>query len=66
MTTILKVDSSDGENHIKCIFICEFHAIAGPKIQIQVPDKYISKELFDTVSRYIIPKAQLQRSFLSV
>lgn len=59
--------AEDDENEaVKCIFLCEFHATAGPKIATQVPENYISKELFDTVNRYIIPKLQLQRSFLSV
>lgn len=53
-------------DEIKCIFLCKFHATAGPVIAAQVPQNYISKELFDTVSSYIIPKVQLQRSFLSV
>lgn len=57
------VRSSD---EVKCIFLCKFHATAGPLIAAQVPPSYISKELFDTVSSYIIPKVQLQRSFLSV
>lgn len=57
-------DVDDGP--IRCIFLCEFHATAGPRITAQVPAGRISKELFDTVSRYIIPKLQLQRSFLSV
>lgn len=51
---------------VKCIFLCEFHPTAGPKISCQEPAEFISKELFKTVSRYIIPKIQLQRSFLSV
>lgn len=51
---------------IKCIFLCEFHATAGPKIVSQVPENYITKEFFRIVNRYVIPKIQLQRSFLSV
>lgn len=57
---------ADAGAAIRCIFLCEFHATAGPRITAQVPAGHISKELFDTVSRYIIPKLQLQRSFLSV
>lgn len=56
----------DDSNPVKCIFLCEFHPTAGPKISCQEPVDFISKELFKTVSRYIIPKIQLQRSFLSV
>lgn len=60
-------ENADNEDDaVKCIFLCEFHATAGPKIAAQVPANYITKELFDTVNRYIIPKLQLQRSFLSV
>jgi nitrogen permease regulator 2-like protein len=51
---------------IKCIFLCEFHPVAGPKITTQIPDDYITKETFATVNSYVIPRTQLQRSFLSV
>ncbi|RVE55149.1 hypothetical protein evm_000047, partial [Chilo suppressalis] len=54
------------EGPIRCIFLCEFHPTAGPKITCQVPDNYISKDIFDTVSHYIIPKVQLQRCTLTV
>lgn len=59
-------NDSDDSHPVKCIFLCEFHPTAGPKISCQEPADFISKELFKTVSRYIIPKIQLQRSFLSV
>lgn len=54
------------EGPIRCIFLCEFHPTAGPKITCQVPENYISKDMFDTVSHYIIPKVQLQRCTLTV
>uniref|UniRef100_A0A6M2DGE4 Putative nitrogen permease regulator 2-like protein n=1 Tax=Xenopsylla cheopis TaxID=163159 RepID=A0A6M2DGE4_XENCH len=54
------------EGPIRCIFLCEFHPKLGPKIKCQVPDDYISKEIFDAVSVYIIPKPQLQRCILTV
>lgn len=60
------IDNNDDDNLIKCVFLCKFHAIAGPKIAAQVPENYITKDVFDTISRYIIPKVQLQRCFLSV
>lgn len=60
------VNDVDDTEPVKCIFLCEFHPTAGPKISCQEPADFISKELFKTVSRYIIPKIQLQRSFLSV
>lgn len=53
------------EGPIRCIFLCEFHPVAGPKITCQVPADHVSKETFDAVSVYIIPKAQLQRSILT-
>lgn len=60
-------NSVDKSGHfIKCIFFCKFHAIAGPQIVTQVPNNYISKDVFDTISQYMIPKAQLQRCFVSV
>ncbi|XP_066258489.1 GATOR1 complex protein NPRL2 isoform X1 [Euwallacea similis] len=51
---------------IRCIFFCEFHHTAGPKISCQVPANYISKELFDSISVYIITKAELQQSTITV
>ncbi|KAJ8937907.1 hypothetical protein NQ318_009859 [Aromia moschata] len=54
------------EGPIRCIFFCEFHPTAGPIISAQVPENYISKELFDSISVYIITKAELQRSTITV
>ncbi|XP_050543707.1 GATOR complex protein NPRL2 [Daktulosphaira vitifoliae] len=54
------------ENPIKCIFISHFHPIAGPKILCQVPSSFISKDTFETVSVYIIPKGQLQRCKITI
>lgn len=60
-------ESTNDDNHfIKCIMFCKFHAIAGPQIAVQVPDNYISKEVFDTINQYLIPKTQFQRSFVSL
>ncbi|XP_015115032.1 GATOR complex protein NPRL2 isoform X1 [Diachasma alloeum] len=59
-------DSREDKSAIRCIFFSEFHHIAGPKITCQVPDNYVSKDIFDNVSVYIIPKAQLQRSTITV
>ncbi|XP_044013900.1 GATOR complex protein NPRL2, partial [Aphidius gifuensis] len=56
----------DDQSIIRCIFFSEFHHIAGPKITCQVPDNFVSKDIFDNVSVYIIPKAQLQRSIITV
>ncbi|XP_024941875.1 GATOR complex protein NPRL2 isoform X2 [Cephus cinctus] len=59
-------DERGQEGPIRCIFFSEFHHIAGPKITCQVPDNFVSKDIFDNVSVYIIPKAQLQRSTITV
>lgn len=59
-----KPGSTDGD--VNCIFLCEFHPIAGPKIIIQVPKDHVTNDLFRIVNQYIIPKVPLQRSFLSV
>lgn len=61
-----ELDNDKGSHFIKCIFFCKFHATAGPQIVTQVPNNYISKDVFDTISQYMIPKAQLQRCFVSV
>lgn len=54
------------ESAIKCIFFSEFHPTAGPKITFQVPNDYVSKELFDSYVCYIIPKPELQRKLITV
>ncbi|XP_072931406.1 GATOR complex protein NPRL2-like isoform X2 [Epargyreus clarus] len=54
------------EGPIRCIFLGEFHPIAGPKISCQFPEDYISKELFDAISAYIIPKPQIQKCTMTI
>ncbi|XP_045542175.1 GATOR complex protein NPRL2 [Papilio machaon] len=49
------------EGPIRCIFLGEFHPVAGPKIACQFPEDFISKDLFDSLSTYIIPKPILQK-----
>ncbi|KAG7280547.1 hypothetical protein CRUP_028272 [Coryphaenoides rupestris] len=51
---------------IECIFFSEFHPTLGPKITYQVPEEYISRELFDTVQVYIITKPELQNKLITV
>ncbi|XP_017774576.1 PREDICTED: nitrogen permease regulator 2-like protein [Nicrophorus vespilloides] len=51
---------------IRCIFFCEFHPTVGPIISCQIPENYISKELFDSISVYIITKAELRKSTITV
>lgn len=54
------------EGPIRCIFLGEFHPVAGPKISCQFPEDYISKEVFDSISAYIIPKPQIQRCNMTI
>jgi len=65
---MMKIDGSSQHQdvRIKCILLCEFHPTAGPKITFQVPEEYITKEIFDAVSVYIIPKQQLHRTVITV
>ncbi|MBN3295082.1 GATOR1 complex protein NPRL2 [Amia ocellicauda] len=53
-------------SQIECIFFSEFHPTLGPKITYQVPEEYISRELFDTVQVYIITKPELQNKLITV
>ncbi|CAH2226858.1 jg2214 [Pararge aegeria aegeria] len=54
------------EGPIRCIFLGEFHPVAGPKISCQFPEDYVSKELFDAISAYIIPKPQIQKCTMTI
>jgi hypothetical protein len=45
----------------------QFHSTIGIKMIDQSPKNYISKEIFDKVSNYVIPKVQLiNRCFISI
>ncbi|GAB1294645.1 GATOR complex protein NPRL2 [Apodemus speciosus] len=74
VTTTLKTgiadlgpDSAMGSScRIECIFFSEFHPTLGPKITYQVPEDFISRELFDTVQVYIITKPELQNKLITV
>ncbi|XP_073972377.1 nitrogen permease regulator-like 2 isoform X1 [Rhodnius prolixus] len=54
------------EGPIRCIFFCEFHPTAGPILTCQVPEDFISKDKFEAVSVFLIPKSQLLRSILTI
>ncbi|XP_041987472.1 GATOR complex protein NPRL2-like [Aricia agestis] len=54
------------EGPIRCIFLAEFHPVAGPKISCQFPEDYVSKELFDSINAYIIPKPQIQKCTMTI
>ncbi|XP_032637350.1 GATOR1 complex protein NPRL2 isoform X3 [Chelonoidis abingdonii] len=56
----------DSSSRIECIFFSEFHPTLGPKITYQVPEDFISRELFDTVQVYIITKPELQNKLITV
>lgn len=49
------------------IYSQEFHAEKGSMIKLQVPDSnYITKEVFDLINVYILPKKELEREVLTV
>nr|XP_014433872.1 GATOR complex protein NPRL2 [Pelodiscus sinensis] len=56
----------DRSSSIECIFFSEFHPTLGPKITYQVPEDFISRELFDTVQVYVITKPELQNKLITV
>lgn len=56
-----KVDSP-----VESILYCEFHPTAGPMIVHQMPKDYVTKEQFDSLSNYLIPKQQLERRLQTV
>ncbi len=52
------------EGPLRSIFYAEFHPEAGPVIRCQTPAtgrETVSKEVFDSISVYIIPKPQLAK-----
>ncbi|XP_054072029.1 GATOR complex protein NPRL2 isoform X1 [Rissa tridactyla] len=51
---------------IECVFFSEFHPTLGPKITYQVPEDFISRELFDTIQVYVITKPELQNKLITV
>ncbi|CRK95512.1 CLUMA_CG008981, isoform A [Clunio marinus] len=63
---MIKKMTNNDDAEIKCIFLCEFHSTVGTKIIDQSPKNFITKEDFDKISNYVIPKVQLQRCFISI
>lgn len=59
-------ESSTASEAILCILLCEFHFTKGPKIVVQVPDNYITRDEFSLIHPYIIPKMELKNSFVSL
>ena len=59
---ILSIPASHAQtsaNFIQCIFLSEFDNEIGPKITFQVPENFLSCEIFDSVSDYIIAGSEL-------
>lgn len=56
-----KIDSP-----IESILYCEFHPTTGPIIVHQMPADYVTKEQFDSLSNYLIPKPELERRLQTV
>uniref|UniRef100_A0A182QPI2 Nitrogen permease regulator 2-like protein n=1 Tax=Anopheles farauti TaxID=69004 RepID=A0A182QPI2_9DIPT len=66
---LLSREPKDGrmkDGPIRCILLSEFHVVAGSKISCQVPENFITKEVFDSIRTFIIPKPQLQRCILTI
>ena len=51
---------------IRAIFLSQFHPVQGPMIRCQWPPDFLSKELFDSLSSFIIPKNELQAHTITV
>jgi hypothetical protein len=54
---------------LRSIFFAEFHPTAGPMIRCQAPANgrdIVTKEIFESISVYIIPKPQLARTPMTV
>jgi len=51
---------------IRAIFLAQFHPDQGPMIRCQWPRDFLSKENFDILSRFIIPKNEIQSQTVTV
>jgi len=51
---------------IRAIFLAQFHPDQGPLIRCQWPRDFLSKENFDSLSSFIIPKNELQAQTITV
>ena len=51
---------------IRAIFLSQFHPDQGPMIRCQWPTDFLSKEKFDSLSSFIIPKNELQAHTITV
>ncbi|XP_065178631.1 GATOR1 complex protein NPRL2-like isoform X2 [Sycon ciliatum] len=53
-------------NIVKAVFFSEFHPQAGPIVSYQTPENFISRDLYDVVSVYVIPKPALYGKIMKV
>ena len=51
---------------IRAIFLAQFHPEQGPMVRCQWPRDFLSKESFESVSRFIIPKNEIQAQTVTV
>jgi hypothetical protein len=51
---------------IRAIFLAQFHPDQGPMVRCQWPRDFLSKECFDSISRFIIPKNEIQAQTVTV
>uniref|UniRef100_A0A5S6Q079 Nitrogen permease regulator 2 n=2 Tax=Trichuris muris TaxID=70415 RepID=A0A5S6Q079_TRIMR len=49
-----------------CLIYAEFDARVGPRIVYQVPEEIVSKELFDSLSAFLIPRSELVDRLIKV
>lgn len=51
---------------IQAIFLAQFHPDQGPLIRCQWPRDFLSRDSFDSLSRFIIPKNEIQAQTVTV
>uniref|UniRef100_T1IUN9 Nitrogen permease regulator 2-like protein n=1 Tax=Strigamia maritima TaxID=126957 RepID=T1IUN9_STRMM len=59
-------DSVKQITQIRCIFFGDFHDVTGPRITVQIPDDYISRDTFTNLQNYIICKPQLREKIITI
>ena len=73
-STLGRFEGCGEKGLLRSIFFAEFHPVAGPMIRCQAPSKgvdgsakdIVTKEMFEAVSCFIIPKPQLDRTPMTV
>ena len=66
MTGGTKYEGCGEIGSIRAIFLAQFHPDQGPLIRCQWPHHFLSKEHFDSLSRFIIPKNEIQAQTITV